>query len=308
MTRPAAAARSQQKRAGLAHLDRLRGPLRALARLSPWLGAVAVERLFFVPPRPRRSRGGSLLQEAEGFRVRVDGREVAAWRWGQGPAVVLLHGWGGRAGQLTSFVPALRERGLAVVAFDAPGHGRSGRGQSSAPEFARALAAVAESIPLLHGVVAHSFGAIATMLALRDGLRVSRVALLAPARDPPDWFRELAERLGLLPRVQEALRRRFERRLRIRWDELHLRSQLPGFACPALVIHDHEDPEVSVETGQAIAAAWPGAQLHLTRGLGHNRLLRDPSTVARVAEFLAEDAGTASRRLRSAVRGGIDEP
>jgi pimeloyl-ACP methyl ester carboxylesterase len=294
------AARSQQKSADLALLGRLRGPLRGVSRISPRLGAVAVERLFFVPPRPRRSRGEATLRTARRFRVPSDGRMVTAWRWGQGPTVVLLHGWGGRAAQLTGLVPALVEKGLAVVALDAPGHGDSGRGRSSAPEFARALAAVADGTPTLHGVIAHSFGAVATMLAMRDGLRVSRVTLLAPARDPPDWFGELAERLDLLPSVVNLLRRRFERRVRIRWDDLNLRPSLPGFACPVLVVHDHDDPEVGVETARAIAAAWPGAELHLTRGLGHNRLLRDAATVARVADFMAGEGDWIADRLRPA--------
>ena len=58
---------------------------------------------------------------------------------GSRPAVALLHGWGGRAAQLTSFVEPLVARGFSVVALDAPGHGSSGRGRSSAPQFAQAL-------------------------------------------------------------------------------------------------------------------------------------------------------------------------
>jgi hypothetical protein len=43
--------------------------------------------------------------------------------------------------------------------------------------------------------------------------------------------------------------------------------------------------------GAAIAAAWPGAELVTTEGLGHRRILRDPAVVARVTDFLAADLG-----------------
>jgi hypothetical protein len=41
-----------------------------------------------------------------------------------------------------------------------------------------------------------------------------------------------------------------------------------------------------VTDGAAIAAAWPGARLHVTSGLGHRRLLRDPNVIAEVVEFV----------------------
>jgi hypothetical protein len=37
----------------------------------------------------------------------------------------------------------------------------------------------------------------------------------------------------------------------------------------------------------AIAAAWPDAELYLTSGLGHRRILADPGVVAAVVRFVA---------------------
>jgi len=264
--------------------------LRVLGRLSPGLAAAVTERVFFTPPRPRRSRGSATLRAARPFEVRVEGRRIAGWRWGRGPTVALLHGWGGQAGQLTSFVPLLLSRGLSVMALDAPGHGRSSRGLSSAPEFARALRAAADAVGQIHGVVAHSLGGAATALAIRDGLAVERVVLVAPPAHPPDWFDVLARRLDLTSAVVERVRQRSERRLRLRWDELRLTTLVSGFRQPLLVIHDRHDAEVPLADGAAVAAAWPGARLFETSGLGHNRVLRDPEVVAEAVAFLAKDA------------------
>jgi pimeloyl-ACP methyl ester carboxylesterase len=52
------------------------------------------------------------------------------------------------------------------------------------------------------------------------------------------------------------------------------------------VIHDRDDAEVPVANGEAIAAAWPGAQLVTTGGLGHTRIVHDPQVVARAVAFV----------------------
>jgi pimeloyl-ACP methyl ester carboxylesterase len=282
----------------------LRAAFGLLGRLAPSLAAGIAERLFFTPPPARRSRGEALLREAEFFRVSVDGRDVAAWRWGRGPAVGLVHGWGGRAAQLTSFVPPLLARGFSVVALDAPGHGSSGRGLSSAPQFARALRRVAEANGGLHGVVAHSLGAAATALALRDGLRVARVVFLGAAADPPSWVLPFSARLGLPVDVVDRVRERSERRLGLRWRDLHVPTLAVEFEAPALVVHDRDDAEVPFEDAAAIAAAWPDAKLVETAGLGHNGLLRDPDVVALAAGFLSDGVVTACVCGRPALDDG----
>lgn len=266
--------------------------LSSLSHLSPAAASHVAERLFFTPPRPRRSRGEEWLARATPLRLDVGGRAIQAWRWGARgrPAVLLVHGWGGRAAQLTAFVPELLARGLAVVALDAPGHGRSGRGRSSAPEFARALTDVARAVGGVHGVIAHSLGGAAVALALRDGLDVRRVVLVAPAAVPPEWVDRFASRLGLTSDVVAGMRRLSERRIGLAWSELDVPALARRQRAALLVVHDREDAEVPVEDGARIARAWPGARLEVTQGLGHSRILRDPGVVARAADHLARGA------------------
>ena len=56
---------------------------------------------------------------------------------------------------------------------------------------------------------------------------------------------------------------------------------------PLLVFHDREDRDVEWTNGEAIAAAWPDAELVSTSGLGHRRIVHDPNVVARAVSFLA---------------------
>ncbi len=225
---------------------------------------------------------------ARRFRVRVDGRDVMAWRWGEGgPTVLLVHGWGGDAAQLTSFVAPLVDRGLSVIAFDGPGHGRSGRGMSSAPELARATMAVASAAPPLHAVVAHSLGAAATAIALKHRLGARRVAFVAPMMDPVGRLGEITAILRIPRAVAESMRARSERRIRVGWNELGSSALTTDPGVPALVVHDRDDSEVPVNEGRAIAGRWADVRLVETAGLGHNRVLRSPVVIREVVAFVA---------------------
>lgn len=85
--------------------------MRLLKVIHPRHAAALMDRLWFAAPRrkPRRAEQDILSRGARIF-FDVDGHRVVAWSWGEdGPTVVLLHGWGGSAGQMTSFVdPLLR--------------------------------------------------------------------------------------------------------------------------------------------------------------------------------------------------------
>jgi pimeloyl-ACP methyl ester carboxylesterase len=269
---------------------------RAVQSLSEPLAARLVERWFFTPPR-RRLPGEieALLREGRRFDLRVDGRPVVGWVWGDGPTVYLAHGWGSSGGRLGAFVRPLVETGHRVVTYDAPGHGASGNGRSSAPEFARTLQAVAERHGPARAVIAHSLGGSATLLAVRWGFAAERFALLAPAVDPGAFAYAFADVLGARPSVMERARVRTERRLRFAWSDLDVRSLTPSLGASALVVHDRGDTTVPFEEGAAIAASWPGARLLPTSGLGHHGVVRDPSVIAEVTRFVADPAtGTSS--------------
>src|SRR3970040_2500232 len=81
--------------------------VRPRQRAPPALAAALAERLFFTPPRAQLApQAHELLRAGRPFRVYVDAGRIAAWLWGAGPVVVLVHGWGGRGGRLAAaYVP-----------------------------------------------------------------------------------------------------------------------------------------------------------------------------------------------------------
>ena len=82
------------------------------------------------------------------------------------------------------------------------------------------------------------------------------------------------------------MRRNLETRLQMRWDDLHVPTIARSLTTAALLLHDREDEDVPFAQGEEITAAWPGARLIPTAGLGHRGLLRDPDVVRETVAFL----------------------
>jgi len=270
--------------------------MRALERAAPGFGAALAERLFFTPPRTTLTQPlREVLATGRPFRVCVDDAGVAAWAWGHGPAVALVHGWGGRGGRLAAaFVAPLVARGFSVVTFDAPGHGASDGKLSSMPQVARALQAVADVAGSLFGIVAHSMGGSASTLAMAGGLQVERAVFIGPAADPARYAEDFAKLLGIGPAVMTGMRQRSEARIRFRWSDLNVPRLAAALDTPLLILHDRDDATVPWYEGAAIASAWPGAEFVTTTGLGHRDIVKDPAVVARTVAFLGVKKGDSS--------------
>lgn len=270
-------------------LSLLRGTLSVLSRTAPDVASRVAADLFMKPRRyeqPQRER--EMLAEANAFDVRVGANAaIRAWRWGtSGPSVMLVHGWEGRGAQLSPFVRPLLAAGFSVVAFDAPGHGASAGNRSSLPHFAWSVRCVADQTEAPHAIIAHSLGCAATTLALRDGLPAERLVYLSPPLDPSDYVNRFGTILGLGPEVLESMKLRIEERFLRKWSDYSLAETAREMTAPLLVIHDEDDNETFWSEGAALAEAWPGAKLISTSGLGHRRILREPSVIEAATRFV----------------------
>ena len=239
--------------------------------LTPSLTAAVAERLFF-----KTRRTGSRTGERDVLETAAPSSiaGMKAWSWGNGPTVLLVHGWNGRATQLGGFVEPLVARGYRVVAFDAFGHGESPGSSMSLPELASCIRQVSDELGGLYGVIAHSMGGAATTLAFSDGLQLERAVFVSPPSDPRVFLQIFSDALGISDQVRTHLKERVERRIGISMESIRANLIAPSMRVPLLIIHDRDDKEVPVESGQSIADAWPNAKLVLSEGLGHQRILR----------------------------------
>jgi pimeloyl-ACP methyl ester carboxylesterase len=274
----------------------LRWQFQALGRFAPALSDRKAAELFVTPQRRRHAPvPGTPGLEARSFQVPSDGETLAAWSFGVGPTVVLVHGWNGNAAQLSSFIRPLVDAGFRVVAFDQPAHGHSSGRRATVPKMAEALQSIARAVGPLHAVVAHSLGGTATALALFDNLPAGRAVLVAPPAAPQHFIGRLAAGIGLSPARAEGMLLSVQRLLGVHLESLDVRRFAPWIRQPVLLFHDVADREVPFSQGRAIAEAWPGARFVPLERLGHTRPLADAEVLRSTVAFVREGSAAAAR-------------
>ena len=258
-------------------------------------------RLFCTPFASSRLR--ALAAPTLGARessLDVDGLAIATYVWGdpsRQPYVLFAHGWSSHGTRIAKWIEPLQSAGYAVVAFDQAGHGRSGGRQTSLPDFACHLMAVARHFGPAAAVIGHSLGGAAAAVALARGLQAERAVLIAPAADPLAAMERFSRFVGLGADFGARMAALFEAKTRVPIEELQAHRNAPLIARPALIVHDLEDREVPWHEGERYARLWNGARLISTRGFGHNRIADHPGVIDDALRFLRGE--TVGERLVS---------
>lgn len=240
----------------------------------------------FLTPRLPKRRRTLALDGGETLRIATKEGEVALQRAGAGPAVMLLHGWEGRASDLAAFAPPLLKAGYSVLAMDLPAHGASAGQQSSIPQSARSLCEVGEALGPLHSVIAHSMGSAILTEALYAGLAAQRAVLISAPAYYESYARHFAVTAGLDTEGTEAMLKLLCDAIDADVSEISMPRHAPHLHQRALFIHSTDDLVIAIEDSLASTAAWPGARHLRVEGLGHKRILADQRVVAVAIEFV----------------------
>jgi pimeloyl-ACP methyl ester carboxylesterase len=242
--------------------------------------------------RPSRAEAGpvecGLLDRAERLEVRSKGRRLAAWTWGEGPNILLVHGWDSRASHLGSLVAALRWANCRVVAFDAPAHGDSEGTASDVMDIGHSILDVAGQLGPFDAVIAHSVGSPASLFAFAQGMRVSASIHLAG----PSSLKRVLSRLGDACRLTDdqlsLLQKTMAERIGDSLDAMELENLSEGMRHPALLLHDPDDLEVPYSESVILQAAWPQSELRPVPGVGHRRIIREKPAIDASVHFITQ--------------------
>ncbi|MCI0910892.1 MULTISPECIES: alpha/beta fold hydrolase [Pseudomonas] len=272
-------------------LSWIRGVNGTLGRLAPEHVAGKMHRAFMTPRNlPPRQWELPLLASAERITLRFG---LSALRWGQGPTVLLMHGWEGRATQFAALIETLVKAGHTVVSLEGPAHGCSPGQQAHVVLFARALLEAAAELPPLRAVIGHSMGGASVLLALQMGLRAEAAVSIAAPAQLLGVLRGFARHLGLPARARAAFIRKVEQDVGMQINRLDVSGyqlELPG-----LVVHAADDALVPASEAEVIHKAWFDSRLLRLEEGGHQRVLADPRVSEAVLELLSR-AGAPARQ------------
>jgi pimeloyl-ACP methyl ester carboxylesterase len=246
---------------------------------------VAIDQFFTSKRSPPAPRDVDLI--ARGTRLTpVSGLAATAWGDVDHPTVRLAHGWNSRGTHWVSFIDALTSAGFRAVALDAPAHGDSPGTRTNAFQYGLALLEVGRALGPLAGIVGHSFGAAAIMIALGRGLDAEKAILISGPASIADLIDRWAVSRGIPGRDRPAFLRGVAEAARVALENFDMTRLARQLKVPALVVHDRLDKDIPVAEAEAIAAAWPGLELLITERYGHSRILIAREVVREALRFL----------------------
>lgn len=272
--------------------------LNLLWTVMPGMTRWLVLRLFF-SPRPYRTNveEKAMIGQGRPFRFKVHEKTIQGWRWGEGPEVLLVHGWNGRGIQFHRFIKPLIASGYTAVAIDGPAHGASTGKITSYFEFTDTLRKILteKRVFNVHGVIAHSFGAAALINALAKEKMAVRAVCIAPVLRLQELLFRVFDHFGIPQQLYLSLVHEFEARYgyHLAQDNPHqLMKELSG---PILVVHDVRDRTAPYQDSAHQARELDHIALWSTKGLGHNRVLKDEEAIGRCVAHMASQHTTASK-------------
>ena len=272
---------------------RLGALFRLLSVVSPALAAWLALRLFTTPrARAVSAQDAEFLAGASGRRLATASGDVQLYQWpGAGPAVLVVHGWISHAARMREVIQALSARGLRVIAFDAPAHGRSAARQLDLQGYREALSAVGSACAPIAAVLAHSFGAITAVSWLADdpaGASLRAAVLVGLPRDVGFLFESFTQAMSLSPRIIRRMRVRFRARYGYDPQDYCAARLAKRIRVPVLLVHGGDDEFVPPAHSEEVALALADARLLVLSGLNHSGPLRDAVTVQLMADFIAD--------------------
>jgi pimeloyl-ACP methyl ester carboxylesterase len=219
-----------------------------------------------------------------------ENKKNVAWAWGEGPLVIFVHGWGGRAAQMSPLALHVAKLGFRSVAIDVTGHGDSPKRHTRWEYFLRDIAALSQSLHEdIYAYVGHSAGGL-TMMAARTlkGIHARRyVCICAPSYPfpPIDVIqRKLNPKRGVLERYKAHIAEQFE----TTWEQLQAGCSYANAGPDVLLFYDETDRYIDHSEGDRIQALCPGARLVKTNAYSHQKILAAPELARAAGEFLNE--------------------
>ena len=278
----------------------IRWSVRLLSYSCPPLARALISRLMLTPQRfPRPPREAEWVQGAERHEWSLESGRLVFWEWAppleregapraptKQPVALLVHGWEGRGTQLGALAGPLLKRGWRVLAVDAPGHGESEGSQLLVSDFAKVLLHLGEAFGAPKVVIAHSFGALASTLAIRWGLGAERAIFIGAGLWSDGTLDRIGKILGARRALVEQVIRRQASRAGLPWRALFIEELYQPLELPLFVVHDRGDREVPFGLVGRLLAVCPQATLLATEGLGHRRILRAPEVIEAIDRWL----------------------
>ena len=264
--------------------------LNILAAFSP---SLAARKAFFIFARVRKGRVAphqrDYLESARHSVEDVAGHQIQTYQWpGDGPRVLLIHGWESNTFRWRNLIGFLREAGFHIIAFDAPAHGHSSGSFLHVPLYAECVEHMVQAYQPKH-IIGHSVGG---MTALYHAHRhpneeVEKIVTIGSPSEFYEIMEEFQRILRFNNRVMKALDRFVYEEFGFHVHEFSTSRFASGIPKKGLLLHDRLDSITPFHASQKVHHAWRESVLIPTEGLGHS--MHQEGVNRQIVAFLQAD-------------------
>lgn len=218
---------------------------------------------------------------------------IQFYHWGEPDhdPILLIHGWEGHSGNFAEIIQSLVEQHYYVLAFDGPSHGSSTKRQTNLLEFSDLIISILEQYHIKK-IISHSFGSMITAYALSRSphLQIDKYVLMTT----PDTFLErinsISSQVGINEKTKQILIRKLEKELNTEITKICVSQFVKDIHVKkALILHDKEDKIIPIRQARIVNENWDNGNLEELENTGHFRILKEPSVIERIINFLKSD-------------------
>ena len=247
-------------------------------------------KMFFTPPKSDLNEEEvDFIKKAKRLHFYVKAKNVYAYSWGSGQKKILLvHGWGGKSSQFMSIILNLVKLGYEVVAFDAPGHGLSDGNDSDILLFEKAIQEINSILGEFECIIGHSLGAVASLLAQKNGLKAKRIITISAPSIAEDILYLFRKNINASEAITKHIEDHIENKYGLPFYHLSGETIAEQLTCktPTLLIHDKDDKQVPIKHLNALKDKLPHAEHFYSEGYGHNHILENVYVHSKIEKFL----------------------
>ncbi|HEX9627859.1 MAG TPA: alpha/beta fold hydrolase [Acidiferrobacterales bacterium] len=248
------------------------------------------------PRKPLNPKEREFLKTATPLTFQCGDTVLAGYSFGEGPVILMVHGLLGSAANFRTMIPSLVEHGFRVIAFDSANHGNSPDGVAFSNRSIKHLEEVINQLGDIHAIISHSAGTYLVMMALLNfpaSYTLQKCVYMAAFPDAKGTLLTFMDYFWVPKNIYPELCRWFEEiGGGTPFEKQSLETCLPRHRTPGkpsrLFIHDKDDKQIPFVRTQEMLAGDPTAELFVTQGLEHFKILREEKVIGKIVDFLKQ--------------------
>lgn len=269
---------------------------KTLEVMSNKLAARFAMKLFRTPMKfklPKREQKMDKESKQEFLEIPRVNEKIRVYHLGNSnKKILLVHGWSGRGTQLCSIAYKFVKKGYSTVSFDAPAHGKSTGKTSDMTEFIASIQELDKKYGPFEYAVGHSLGAMSVLNAIKKGVKVKKAVIIGSGDVIKDIMNDFITKLGMNIATEKEMIKLFEKKFNTTINSYSAYIAAKEVNIPVLIMHDKGDNDVPVSAAHHLYKHLNNAELVITEGLGHRKILGDKEVIKKIMQFTEDEKDT----------------